>query len=360
MKTVVIYSEFGLGPYGKARSIIESRSKVGLPSIVSASDFLQTPARYFSKLGDQIFIIVGDPECCDVTKDLGGAVVYVDSLPFLWNQNDHVATSADVYCAQMTDALPNNCWSVLSILLPKLVWVDPIIPYYKIPKSSFAGMNYWVVHLGGVESPVAGWENYLNVIVPSLIHAAKEEGIEKMRIFCGVKAAKFMKNLIHTPLGDVDVTSETVSGSTLLEAALGARRVFSSPGLTFMHECSAIGVALTLLPPQNISQKFNREFYVRNSHGHPFVDWPFDVEEFLMGLDLNDEMDEIQKVNILYVLIGNLIGDVKAGSFISKQIRESIAEVLTFKLTDGDGASQIWDEVRKLESLVRGADSSLI
>lgn len=351
----IIYSDFGLGPFGKGRTILEHSPPGIQAQLLSASDEAVNAAINSANL----VIVVGDPELANKAKLLNKLVVFIDSLPFLWTEADPLPVSADVYCAQVTDFLPKECWNSLK-QIENLVWIAPVIPEHNLQARQIK-RGTALIHFGGLQSPVAGSQNYLDVILPPIIKALAAHRVNSASICCGPNAVKAVKLKVDailstTNYGDLSISIGFETRGTLFELVRNAEYVFTSPGLTFMLETSQLNVPVILLPPQNLSQIFNLERYVRQVEGSVSVDWPHVYSGEIERIRLS-EVSEKSKVAELYELIEAMGADQESTSRLYSEFIRVLASsselpnaisFSDFGFDGVSGADEIWSHAIKL------------
>src|SRR5690349_9239116 len=107
---LVAAGDFGWGSGGKLRLILNRLSDltaVALDGIHTVSvaevDRFVRPADLRTLVSERrlgVGLVVGLPSIVKPLQDSGLAVIFVDSLPYLWTQNDEIAMTADEYLAQ--------------------------------------------------------------------------------------------------------------------------------------------------------------------------------------------------------------------------------------------------------------------
>jgi hydroxymethylcytosylglucuronate/cytosylglucuronate synthase len=272
---LVAVCNFGWGSLGKLRLILDEledvrvlmhgeRQWVGLNQ-----ELLSGVHAVESFTGDSapaVALVINDPVAADRITAMGSAVVYVDSLPYLWATADEVPKEVDVYCAQRSPARrlrPSNPLHDRD----DIVWIDPIVPR---PQRHIGGSGV-VINVGGLHSHLSGQadESYLALVVIPLCRSLMQQGF-RVSAVCGNLPTQ-TSIMLRDVLGD----SATISRQTPydFEAILRTADVlFTSPGSTTILQAAALQLPTILLPPQNLSQILNAELYA--TPHTPVVEWP--------------------------------------------------------------------------------------
>ncbi len=180
--------DFGWGSAGKLRLVLDRLpeldhvvvgSALGRDLLVrqdttirEAPSTTDEAARLIDELGTDAALIVGEPVLAERLVAAGCPVVFLDSLPFLWTDNDLVAVSADTYCAQR--CVPQPAWDVLR-RTKRLVWVDSVVPPNGAdPPGSTAdrASGDVLVSVGGLHSPFSAL--HLRLCASHRLHGPKD------------------------------------------------------------------------------------------------------------------------------------------------------------------------------------------
>ncbi|MFG2719231.1 hydroxymethylcytosylglucuronate/cytosylglucuronate synthase [Streptomyces sp. NPDC048416] len=213
-------------------------------------------------------------------EEAGCPVVFVDSLPFLWTEEDlaGLPLRAAVYCAQLCPGLPGPAWPVMA-RVENLRWVESVVvPAPARPERDVRppGLRRAVVSLGGLLSPLLDDPSeYLSLVVPAALRALAAWGVTQVTL-CGNLSAPLPDGLRDAAPQGMEVRGGALGHQGFLEAVAEADALLASPGLTTLLESSTRGVPVVCLPPQNISQILNATFYAQAS-GAPTAAWPDSV-----------------------------------------------------------------------------------
>ncbi len=322
-RVIAITSNFGLGPVGKLSSII-CASEGEFEWYASGQEFdtkifdknrfrqvLWTEnekeiERFVKNNNIKYALVILKNKYARFLKSIGLKVVYVDSLPFMWTEEDaragKIPYNMDVYCAQKTIELNKKSKTMFS-KVKNLKWVNPIIPVdEKLSKKEIN--NNIIINVGGLHSPVGNGEEYINVVIKPLIECLKLKYENKNIILtCGNKAQNTLKEV----LGKYNIQIETFCQSEFIDEIKKCFLFCTSPGLTTLLEIANLDRKVIILPPQNLSQFYNLEYAKKILHEYKVIDWHRE------GLTLSDfenvNLIESEIVLTIYNRIKNLQSD---------------------------------------------------
>jgi hydroxymethylcytosylglucuronate/cytosylglucuronate synthase len=273
---LVAASDFGWGSLGKLRLILDELSGIAIAPDPAAA---LTPT-IRSVLGDRhsfvdcereeasVGLVVNDARIADEWTASGLPVIYVDSLPYLWTVPEEIPRSVAVYCAQKSPA-PLAPDSPLANR-QDIVWVDPLVPR----ADRTRGRGGIVINVGGLHSHLAGDSTgaYVRLAVMPLARLLSSAG-HSVTAVCGNLPGWAVAELSELlPAGTrIGLQRPHEFERTLLEAD----SLITSPGSTTILQAAAIGLPISLLPPQNLSQILNAQHY--SSAATPSCGWPTSV-----------------------------------------------------------------------------------
>jgi hypothetical protein len=257
---------YGYGPIGKAQHIARA-----LRSAMSFDVQLEliAPQRFAASCEPGLFDAVGAEPSADhadvvvsvmnepavlAATGRGERVVFVDSLAWLWEEPLPAAQCCDCYLYQELPFLP-----VPSRNLTGMRAVRPIdaigCPDFRPAGASEArASGQVVVSVAGVENFEVSLDSgnawYAKIILDALDSmAAADRDLAARTVVYGNRAA-----INWAAPTDTSLKLGSGKQSHFLAAALHAKRVLTSPGLTTLVELLPSGVPISLLPPQNYSQ----------------------------------------------------------------------------------------------------------
>ena len=260
---------FGWGSAGKLSAIVSASRLLGhdFSWVVFESGVEQHVLRSHALLsrplpsGDRPFeseansvdvaVVVLDPGVAQRFLVAGTPTVYVDSLPFLWTEEDPIPVAADVYCAQLCDSLPAPSWAALRAIR-NLHWVQAIVSPEVERRSQThkrgAGGRRAVINFGGLHSPHewSGYRSYVELVLAPSVEALVATGFETIDV-CG--------NVPPQVIGGVHIGAR--SHHEFLALLADTDVLVTAPGLTTLLEADALRVPTVCLPPQNLSQVMN-------------------------------------------------------------------------------------------------------
>lgn len=295
---LVSVTNFGWGSIGKLRLVLdeltgvdvvldrESRTAALADRVIGARHSYVDPddARPVAAL------VVNDPAAADRIAATGVPVVYVDSLPYLWATTGEVPKFASVYCAQR---FPGSLPTTSPLHGVDVRWVEPIAPQ---PRKRRGGDGL-VVNVGGLHSHLVGGaaDAYLRAVVLPLAEVLAA-GSHPVAAVCGnipIRAREELEAILPGVLVGPRTAYEFQS---LLQRA---DALLTSPGSTTIFQAAALRLPCVLLPPQNLSQVLNTEYY--GVPGTGVVPWPASV----LDRDVVEELrPEGEDVTLEYVYRG--------------------------------------------------------
>lgn len=367
-KVIAVTSNFGLGPVGKLASIINASGNefewyaTGQKfdtKIFDKNKFKQVlwtedeeKIKEFIKKNDiKYALVVLKNKYARFLKSIGMKVIYVDSLPFMWTEEDaksgKVPYNMDIYCAQKSIKLNDKSKKIFSNV-KNLKWVNPIIPIDEESLKMKLSNNI-LINVGGLHSPIGNGEEYVNVVIKPLIECLKcKYRNKKIIVTCGDKAKENLKNILK----EYNLQIETFCQRDFLNEIKNCFLFCTSPGLTTLLEIANLDKEVIILPPQNLSQFYNIEYAKELLHKYKIIDWN------RKGLTLADfekiNMIESEIVFTIYERIKHLQTDKE----INYQ-KNYIANILNMKFIynknyikiNQNGAKEV---VKYIEEVVKG------
>ncbi|MGH3941041.1 MAG: nucleoside 2-deoxyribosyltransferase [Pseudonocardiaceae bacterium] len=376
-RLLVGVGEFGWGSAGKLRLVLDRLpeldpivigSELGHELLVRhAAAYRDTPrttddaVRLLDDLRADAALVVGEPVLAERLVAAGCPVVFLDSLPFLWTENDPVAINVDTYCAQR--CVPTPAWDVLC-RAKRLVWVDSVVPSDGVgrpdPMASQAHGGV-VINVGGLHSPFSGTtgDSYLRTLLPPVLRAVRDHGLSVDAVCGNIDADQ--AGWLRTQTGD-GVHIGVLSPSEFEAALRSARLLITSPGSTTLLQANQCATPIIILPPQNLSQVVNAEWFGQD-RSRAAVTWPDSVlaaEEFKLVRDQSEEV----AVNYLYIAVSRAEGDPAVADELYRRAVRVLAERDSLPTRrphldrlGSQGAEQVAHEVRRL--LRRGRECVL-
>ncbi len=314
--------DFGLGSVGKLSHIIsylknvEIRLDLNTPEpirsqIAQSIDISEERSVNPPKLG--VGLVINDPLAAERMSSSGKFVIYVDSLPYLWTVPTEVPSDVGTYCAQ------RFCGSLEKkspLANREIEWVDHIVPSTPPRNRGGAGL---VISIGGFRSPLLTedvQDAYIRAVILPVLRAARAQSMKVSHV-CGGVPDRWVSLLESESFGAYVGQLATREFQDLLAST---DCLFTSPGSTTLLEASASNVPTVVLPPQNVSQVLNADFFTgrRPSYVYRWPDNVLDREEFerLRGcgelvaleyihrciLNASDQMEEVLQDGISTLL----------------------------------------------------------
>lgn len=273
MKILACAIGFGLGPSGKLCSIIEANNEYewfGCGDPLDLSIYKNNPFKgsCWGRDKNQIYrfitmheikyaVVILDPEIAIFLTEIGLKVIYVDSLPFIWNEADILPYQVYCYCAQ---DYPDRCMNHVMEKIENLIWIKPIIPVY-----SFKSMNSSIViNFGGLHSPFGEGAEYYKLIMKAILPCFPNE---KIIVTGGKNVISLTKSLYPF------LQCATYPHDEFINIIAASEIFITSPGLTTIYETCSMKINTIVLPPQNLSQFYNSEIAKRICHNILVLNW---------------------------------------------------------------------------------------
>lgn len=273
---LVAACDFGWGSLGKLRLVLDelpgltvapdpgSEFSPTVRSLLGGSHRFSDCRREDAALG----LVINDPRAADELAHGGLPVIYVDSLPYLWTLPEEVPRSVAAYCAQRSPAsLPAG-----SPLADRhdIIWVDPLAPRAR----GLRGGSGIVINVGGLHSHLTGdsTDAYVRLAVIPLARLLAGSA-HPVAAVCGNLPDWSVREL-RAILPD-ESRIGPLAPAEFERLLRRADTLITSPGSTTVLQAAALGLRISLLPPQNLSQILNVERYCAPSV--PRCDWPAEV-----------------------------------------------------------------------------------
>ncbi len=278
---------YGFGPYGKALHIARALRRHGLGGaelVLAEPHFggeLPEPGLFDEvgtppKAGDVLVSIMNRRAAAEA-DEVGAAVVFVDSLAWLWDEPLAVPARTHRYLYQDLPFLPVPERNVAC-----QPGARPVGAILQVPEPRVAPAAPSVVlSISGVEnfeSSVAGGNAWYATILRRVLAdaVAPDPGLAAaVTLFGNHRAVAWAGG---PPPG---VTLGPAGQTDFLAACHTASAVATPPGLTTVAECLLAGVPLRLLPPQNYSQVKIGAALRRTALDLPALSWSSPVLDWL-------------------------------------------------------------------------------
>lgn len=213
-------------------------------------------------------LVILDPAMALALERAGCPIVYVDSLPYLWTEQDAVPYDVTAYAAQQCHAIPRDAWRPLRNIR-RLCWVEGItLPGATRRRCPEPGLA--VVSFGGLHSPLraCGPGAYEQLVLVPTLRAVARAGFTSVEV-CGNVSGLANEGMSAACQVRIAARSHTEFLDLLDRAAL----LVCSPGLTTLIEAGHRSLPTVCLPPQNISQIFNGDRFAQQVHPACRVKW---------------------------------------------------------------------------------------
>ncbi len=294
-------------------------------------------------------LVILDHEMAVTIEGAGIPVVFVDSLPHLWTENDAVASEVACYCAQTSPSIPASAWPPLR-RITHLRWVEGIVPAVPGCLNPDPGGKRAVVNLGGLQSPgaPAAGTPYVRLVLPAALSALVEAGYESVQVTGNLPDAG------DRVVEGVSVTQRCVPHGEMQELMSAANLVLTSPGLTTALELGATAADVVFLPPQNVSQVLLSRMLRDLCSSECVVTWP-DTALGTAAFDAARNQGELAALRVVYDSIESLAGQADGHEVMRDRISRAVkapcghdSSRLLLETMGSRGAAQAAELVRQL------------
>ncbi len=356
---------FGLGPSGKLSSIISKSLETSndikwyasgdeldldifeeniFKDICWTKDMNEIK-KFIEKNNIELAIDVLDPEMAIILKEIGINVFYIDSLPFMWTEADLIPFNVDIYFAQKCVNMNSRAQKIL-MNINNLKWINPIIPDIRFNDFDVKKYNV-VVNLGGMHSPYGDGEEYIKLVVVKLLNELlKIYKSNQILVTCGSKANEAIKKILNQNNIE-DIKVKTLKQIEFLKYIKNCDLFITSPGMTTIYETCGLDKNTIILPPQNLSQFYNKEFAKKLIKKLKVIEWNKNELKFEYIKNFI-ELGEEKVVEIIYQNIKNALNDVnynlKMSSIIGETLKMNFKEqnIITY---NANGTNEIVNEI---------------
>lgn len=295
-------------------------------------------------------VVILDPPLALLLEEIDIAVVYVDSLPFLWTDADLVPTAVTAYCAQLCMDLPQPAWKQLGSI-QNLIWTQGIVPRDRAQWQEGKRAGQFLVNFGGLSSPHSEGLAYAEAVLPPLLQAIENSDCQRL-VITSSKAGVQILQFVGQPMRDALPARIQPEFCTLPKRAflreIGRSEIFfTSPGLTTLLETAGLQTPTILLPPQNLSQYSNERMHRMAFSQQESISWPAKDLDFVSLEPFLQEGEESVVKRIDHSL-AQLGGDVEAREKLEMAFRRALARVRTrgtaasiLDVIGGEGSAQV-------------------
>src|SRR5580658_4518674 len=218
-------------------------------------------------------VVVLNAELAIRLERVGCPVIYVDSIPFAWTENERIPQTLSRYCAQLCPALPRPCWPVLRGIT-SLHWVGRVVGARPLASTSCVPRKA-VVNFGGLQSPVttaASIDSYVRLVGIAALTALKKHGYDRIVVTGDLDPDNLpiSSDLAH----GLNISGGRLPRQQFLDELATAEIVATSPGQMTLLEIGALGRPAIVLPPQNLSHIMNASEVTQIVDPNIVVPWP--------------------------------------------------------------------------------------
>lgn len=293
-------------------------------------------------------LVVLDGELATLFKRLGLIVIYIDSLPFMWKEEDilngDVPLNVDYYCAQKTN---NKCDNKVLDKINNLLWINPIVPIQSVNKDKKE--DYYIINLGGLSVNNELSQKYIDNSLIYILDAIRENKLAKrVLITSGSIANSYIKELLNNYSG-LNIEVKTLKHDEFIDSIYSCNTLITTPGLTTLLETVNFKKPTIILPPNNLSQYYNQEIAANILYKYKIISWPFD--NLSSGyVKSKESLNEEELVNIIQDNI-KAINDLELlKDYFKKEINEDLIINKNYKELKLDGAKEVRDIINSIGS----------
>lgn len=338
--------DFGLGPTGKLATLVQASPEWSwyacgdrlVGDLFGASQFVKTLwthdsvrlERFINENRIDAALVILDPKLAIATQSLGIPVIYIDSLPFLWTNADVIPHRVSAYCAQFAPYIPRSAWSQLR-RIERLHWVESIIPgvpsSLQVKWSAVSVARRALINFGGAHSTSPQRFAYLDVVAPPLLNAISRMGFREAVITGAPDAISHLRNNYFASASpSLHIEGRTFSHEHFPQEVASSEMLFTAPGLTTILETAGLSVPTVLLPPQNLSQYRNTQYFAQLVDEQSIVSWP-NAELQFSHLEALLPRGEEFMVEYIWAEIEALLSSNRIGAQISARLCEVISSL---------------------------------
>jgi len=228
---------------------------------------LQTHNNLFKSA--DLFINIMNPLSARFAAERNIPIIEIDSLFWMWEKISEDILNSEIYFIQDFEGVEEQM-KKFSSQIKNPVLVGPIVK--EIPKN-IKKKNKLLINLGGMESAsikVGINTNYPYVIM-RLINDVLEKGNDFDEIVCA--GNKDILEEMKNRLPKRTIRYQFFEHDEFLQQIAEARLVISSPGLTTAFEVFNSGVPIFFIPPQNYSQYWNLDSFIKTKVDNEAINW---------------------------------------------------------------------------------------
>ncbi len=216
-----------------------------------------------------LFINIMNPISAKFAAERNLPIVEIDSLFWMWENISNEILNAEIYFIQNFEGVEKQLEKFAG-KIKNPVLVGPIVKNFS---SNVVRKNKLLINLGGMES--ASIKVGVNTNYPYVIAWILESVLSKCssfdEIFCAGNRDILEK--INRKMPNSVVRFHFFEHDDFLFQLAEAKLVISSPGLTTAFEAFNLETPILFLPPQNYSQYWNLDSFIKNNIAQGAINW---------------------------------------------------------------------------------------
>ncbi len=216
-----------------------------------------------------LFVNIMNPLSARFAAERGLPMVQIDSLFWMWEQIAEEILSSEIYFIQDFEGVAEQM-KKFSGRIKNPVLVGPIIKEVPngVPKK-----NKLLINLGGMESASikVGVNTEYPYVIMRLINDLLAKGHDFAEIVCAGNRDILEEMKRRTPNGAIHY--QFFEHNDFLRQIAESRLIISSPGLTTAFEVFNSGTPVFFIPPQNYSQYWNLDSFIKNGVAEEAINW---------------------------------------------------------------------------------------
>lgn len=272
LRVLIVAAPFGFGPAAKALLIADALAGVAEVTIFSNRDALRFVNRFkppgvVSREGvfhaafpDQpalsafdCFISINNEPAVHhlIAHGLQARTIFVDSI-LPWRSMNSPVGFREPILAYLVQDFPgaaaglHRCHALTVELTAPMVWAQP-----GTARPSPKGMGSITLHVGGVTSPLVGWD-MLKQPIANILECTAGQTSRFLRSL-SVIGSRHLASMDLVSTDGVEMLGDISPPETA--AVIGASEVLvTTPGIGAIYEALVLGVPVILLPPMNSTQ----------------------------------------------------------------------------------------------------------
>lgn len=238
-----------------------------------------------------LFVNIMNPLSARFAAERGLPMVQIDSLFWMWEQIAEEILGSEIYFIQDFEGVSEQM-KKFSGRIRNPFLVGPIVK--EVP-TGVSKKNKLLINLGGMESASikVGVNTEYPYTIMRLINDVLAKGHNFDEIVCAGNRDILEEMKKRIPNGAIHY--QFFEHDEFLRQIAESRLIISSPGLTTAFEVFNSGIPVFFIPPQNYSQYWNLDSFIKNGVATRAINWNHLYPEVSI-LKCEEQKDGIEKV----------------------------------------------------------------